>query len=154
MSEILKTILETDSIARVNLAFMDKAHFEEVQIVKDLGELITAYQDETIESDATGQYEEKITVMLITWLRHTIASFSAENELMQQINFPTMQLHTQEHETELNRIKRIVRLWKTDKNITLLADFVFNFWPNWLVAHINSMDIMMARFAVMNGYRA
>ncbi len=154
MSEILKTILETDSMARVNLAFIDNAHFEEVQIVKDLGKLITTYQDENIKNDATDQYEEQITVILITWLRHTIAHFSAENELMQQINFPTMRLHTQEHETELNRIKRIIRLWQTDKEITLLADFVFNFWPNWFKAHIRSMDMSMARFAIMNGYKA
>ncbi len=154
MSEISKTILETAFISRVNLAFMDNTHFEEVEMVKDLGELITAYQDENIESDAIQHYEDKITAMLITWLQHTIAHFSAENELMQKINFPTMRLHTQEHETELNRIKRIVRLWQTDKDITLLADFVFSFWPNWFSTHTNSMDMMMARFAVMNGYRA
>ena len=154
MLEASKTILEVESIPRVNLAFMDNTHFEEIKMVKDLGELITNYQDEGIESDDIQQDENEITVRLVAWLQHTIEHFARENALMQEVNFPAYQMHLQEHETALNRIKRIIRLWQTNKDITLLSDFIFSFWPNWFNTHINSMDMMTARFAVMNGYRA
>ncbi len=151
MLEASKIVLETDTIPRVNLAFMDNTHVEEIEIVKKLGELVTAYQ-QMDEKNNNETNENEITVNLNAWLQHTIAHFARENELMQQTNFPAYPIHAQEHEIALNRMKRIARLWQTNKDIEALANFIFSFWPDWFNAHVNSMDMMTARFAVMNGY--
>lgn len=154
MLESSKTILEMEAIPRVNLTFMDNTHFEEIEMVKELGELITLYQEEGDENNDPNTAEAKITEKLIIWLNHTIAHFERENKLMQQTNFPAFPIHSQEHEIALNRMKRIVRLWQTNKELEPLSDFIFSFWPNWFNAHVNSMDMMTARFALMNGFNS
>lgn len=152
MLESSKIILETATIPRVNLTFMDTTHIEEIEMVKALGELITVYQAADSD-DLSDQDANKISQALMLWIKHTIAHFERENELMQQVDFPAYPIHLQEHEIALNRMKRMVRLWQTHKDIEPLSDFIFSFWPNWFNAHVNSMDTMTARFAVMNGYR-
>ena len=150
MSKSSKIILESETIPRVNLTFMDNTHFEEIEMVKELGELITFYQDDDNENDDT--HSNKITEKLTIWLNHTIAHFERENELMQQTSFPAYSIHSQEHDIALNRMKRIVRLWQTNNDIESLSNFIFSFWPDWFNGHVNSMDVMTARFAIMNGY--
>lgn len=152
MLESSKIILETETIPRVNLRFMDNTHFEEIEMVKELGEFITRYQEAGDESNDSNAIEITITEKLIIWFNHTIAHFERENKLMEQVDFPAYPMHSKEHDIALNRMKRIVRLWQTNKDIESLADFVFSFWPNWFNGHVNSMDMMTARFALMNGF--
>jgi hemerythrin len=152
MLESSKIILERETIPRVNLTFMDNTHFEEIEMVKELGKLITFYQEADDENNDTHTAEARITEKLVIWLNHTLAHFERENKLMKQTNFPAFHIHSQEHEIALNRMKRIVRLWQINKEIEPLSDFIFSFWPNWFNAHVHSMDVIMARFAVMNGF--
>ncbi len=46
----------------------------------------------------------------------------------------------------------IVKEWESSNDIELIADYVFSLWPAWFDQHVNSMDMMTAKFAVMNGY--
>lgn len=142
-----KIILDANSIPQVDLGFMNNTHFEEIEMVKELGEFIVAYQENETESNA-----EKITTLLNSWLEHTEAHFARENELMQETHFPAYPIHSQEHEAAFNQMKTVTTAWHTDKDIETVAEFVFAFWPDWFNAHVNSMDMMTARFAVMNGY--
>ena len=86
------------------------------------------------------------------WLKHTIPHFERENTLMQKTGFPAFGVHSEEHEIALSRMKNVFEVWKQKKDIDLLADYVFNMWPNWFNGHVNSMDMMTAKFAVMNGF--
>lgn len=144
-NECKKIILETDTISRVDLNFMNKTHFEEIEMVKELGETITAYQE-------NNKGVEKITRLLNSWLEHTKLHFARENELMQETHFPALSIHSQEHDAALNQMELITKEWQTNKNIEAVADFVFINWPHWFNTHVNSMDMMTAKFAVMNGY--
>ncbi len=144
-----KTILDVETIPRVELDFMNNTHFEEIDMVKELGKHISSYLD----NDSPPEIDSnRITQLLQAWLEHTIAHFERENELMQETGFPAFSIHSEEHEIALNRMKTIVQVWKENKDIELVADYVFTLWPAWFNGHVNSMDMITAKFARMNGY--
>ncbi len=144
-----KTVLNAGTIPHVALDFMNNTHFEEIELVEKLGELISDYE----QSDTPSQAETKIlSEMLDQWLHHTQAHFLRENELMQQINFPMISVHSMEHESALDNMTNIVRSWQSDFNTQALAEYVFTSWPAWFDNHVNSMDMITAHFAVMQGF--
>ena len=138
-------ILTADTIPLVALDFMNNTHFEELELLASLGELINSYQEHDNERD-------EITQSLDDWLSHTKAHFDRENELMIDINFPMFPMHSGEHRRVLDEMEQIVLTWKEKNEINILADYVFSIWPRWFEAHVNSMDMITAQFAVMNGY--
>ena len=144
-----KTILEVESIPRVNIDFMNNTHFEEIEKVKELGKLVSAYQAKDTHTDAE---TAEITRALKNWLAHTIPHFERENQLMQETGFPAYPVHSNEHDIALNKMKNIIQAWEQNQDIELLADYVFSLWPNWFNDHVNTMDMMTAKFAVMNGF--
>lgn len=149
MIEATKTILNSDTIPRVEVEFMNDTHFEEIQLVKNLGELISSFEaiDTHTENDV-----KHITQLLQHWFEHTIAHFEQENKLMQETNFPAYGVHFGEHEIALNNMKSVINTWEEKQDIQLVADYVFTQWPNWFNSHVSSMDMATANFAVMNGF--
>ena len=144
-----KIVLNAGTIPHVALDFMNNTHFEEIELVEKLGELISDYE----QSDAPSQTETKrLSEMLDKWLHHTQAHFLRENELMQQINFPMISVHSMEHESTLENMTNIVREWQSDFDTQALAEYVFTSWPAWFDNHVNSMDMITAHFAVMQGF--
>ncbi len=144
-----KTILEVESIPSVDIDFMNNTHFEEIKMVNELGKLISAFQKQDTHSN---DEIEQISLALQRWLAHTIPHFDRENQLMQETGFPALGVHSQEHDMALDRMKNIIQGWEQHQDIELLADYVFSFWPNWFNDHVNTMDMMTAKFAVMNGF--
>ncbi len=144
-----KTILEVETIPRVDVDFMNNTHFEEIEIVKALGELISAYSENDSHNDTETR---QISDALKNWLDHTIPHFERENELMQAIGFPAYGVHSQEHTMALDKMKTVISAWEQNSDIGLVADYVFSLWPNWFNSHVNTMDMMTAKFAIMNGF--
>lgn len=138
-------IINADDITRVALNFMNHTHEEEADLVNELGKVIKKYSsDESIKS--------KISLLLDQWLDHTKAHFSRENELMDETGFPAYPMHKNEHEVALRRLQTVIDMWEKNSDIGLLEDYIFTLWPAWFKGHIGSMDLMTAKFAVMNGY--
>ena len=151
----MTTIIETKDIPQVELDFMNATHFEEIAMVKSLGELVSNYQQSANDSNSnsnSNSNEKAITESLQEWLSHTTAHFERENELMQQTGFPALPVHSNEHQQALKNMQAIIEAWQHNHDIDLLADFIFDLWPNWFNTHVNTMDMMTAKFAVMNGY--
>ena len=142
-----KLVLHVDSIPEVALDFMNKTHFEEVNMVKSLGELVSDYQQNDAQT-------EQLTLALDYWLEHTKAHFARENLLMMDINFPMLPVHSGEHSYVLEKMESIISSWKNNHDIVAISDYVFITWPNWFNGHVNSMDMITAQFALMHGYDA
>ena len=149
MTTSTKIILNEDTIPHVDIDFMNNTHFEEIEMVKEIGKLIAAYQENDMPSDSE---TKKITQSLEVWLQHTQEHFARENKLMLEINFPMYPVHSGEHETVLENMAGVVKAWQSDNDIELIAEYVFSLWPTWFDSHVNSMDMITAQFAVMNGY--
>ena len=141
-------IIDSGDFPQVDLAFMNNTHLEEINLVKKLGDLILSFQDQSNDDITT----EKITEALTAWLEHTKSHFFRENMLMMETHFPAFPIHSQEHEGALNQLKSVLRDWEADQNIDALTDYVFAIWPNWFNRHVDTMDKITAKFAVMNGY--
>ena len=145
----IKTILDADQIPLVEIDFMNNTHLEELSIANALGEQVTKYQD---GSDTSEKNSSQISELLDKWLAHTIPHFERENKLMQETGFPAFAIHADEHKIALDRFKSVISAWADNKDIDQVTDFIFTFWPNWFNTHVNSMDMMTAKFAVMNGF--
>lgn len=144
-----KIILDTETFPKVDFDFMNETHFEEIEMVNELGRLITAYQQ---DATLTENEINKITYSLECWLQHTQAHFDRENILMMNIQFPMYLVHSSEHDHVLKNMNQIVKAWKNNNDIQPLANYVFTVWPEWFVGHVESMDMVTAQFAVMVGY--
>jgi len=143
-----KTILDPETVPLVEIDFMNNTHLEELSIANALGEQVSQYQS----GDSSENNASKIAELLHKWLEHTIPHFERENELMRQTSFPAYRMHSEEHEMAIKRFKAIISSWEDNKDIDLISDFIFTQWPNWFNSHVNSMDMMTAKFAVMNGF--
>jgi hemerythrin len=143
----IKTILEREAIPRVELDFMNNTHFEEIEMVKELGELVIS-----IKTDNNQQNQIQLNQKLTAWLNHTIAHFERENELMQETGFPAIEIHISEHKIALGLMQDVIRAWKENQDLNLVESYIFSAWPAWFDQHVNTMDMMTAKFAVMNGY--
>jgi len=149
MNMSTKIVLNEKTIPNVEIDFMNDTHHEEIKMVRLLGELISSYQ----KNDTHSKNElNQINYSLEKWLDHTSAHFSRENVLMMEINFPAYSIHSGEHEGVLLELTEIVEKWNKSNNIEILADYIFSRWPVWFDQHVNSMDMMTAKFALMHGF--
>ncbi len=146
-----KIVLETSTIPRVDLDFMNHTHFEEVEMVEQVGQLVKAFQDGTTHSE---KQLADITAALEDWVQHTQEHFKRENTLMLDTGFPAYPTHSGEHEKVMVEMQAVANHWKENSDIDTLAEYVFSLWPEWFNAHVNSMDMMTAKFAMMQGYSA
>lgn len=144
-----KTVLNSDTIPLVDIDFMNNTHFEEIEMVKDLGKLISAYQQ---KDSHTNEEIKQISEGLNAWLDHTKFHFERENQLMQDSEFPAYPIHFEEHKIALEKMTTVINIWNKNRDIDLIADYVFILWPSWFIVHVNSMDMVTAQFAIMNGF--
>jgi hemerythrin len=151
MTKSTETVLDANTMPRVDIDFMNDTHAEEMDMVISLGNLITTYMQ---YDKPTADEKQTITHALENWLQHTKAHFSVENKLMQEIQFPPAEMHVSEHENTLEQMTNMVEQWKRNNDIKPIENFVFNGWPTWFETHISTMDMMTAKFAVMNGYNS
>ena len=149
-----KIVLDPETIPSVSIDFMNNTHFEEIALVQDIGDLISVYQEnkEQVTDNQTETVEKKITELLHEWLNHTKAHFSRENELMEEYQFPAYSVHAEEHELALKKMQTVVNRWDSHQDAELLSDYIFHLWPTWFSGHVNSMDMITAQYAVMNGF--
>lgn len=145
----IKQVLEADKVPLVDIDFMNNTHLEELSIANELAEHVAQYQD---GKDTSKENSSKISKLLDKWLAHTIPHFERENKLMEKIGFPAYSVHADEHEIALNNFRAVINAWTENKDIDLVSDFIFTLWPDWFNRHVNSMDMMTAKFAVMNGF--
>ena len=143
----VRKILKEDEIPSVELDFMNTTHFEELEIVREIGELIDTYISENSDEN-----QHAISNKLNTWLDHTILHFERENALMQETGFPAYDIHFSEHTKALKLMKNVINAWSENQDIELIKSYLFSAWPTWFEQHVNTMDMMTAKFAVMNGY--
>lgn len=139
------TRLSPENIPSVAIDFMNRTHMEEVEIVGSLKHKVKSRQ-------SGEQNDTEISCQLKVWLDHTQAHFARENDLMQNTSFPAYRVHSGEHENALKLMQSVIDDWHQNNNIDRLQNYVFNLWPEWFMAHVNSMDKVTAEYALMNGY--
>ncbi len=134
-----QNIPDPSSIPLVALESMNQTHREEVEMVRQLADLLVQAVDGNLD-------EEAVSHQTSAWIEHTREHFARENNLMQTYGFPAYPVHSGEHSRVLQLLESLQRHWLQQKSIQPLADFLFNQWPLWFDEHVRSMDKVTAEF--------
>ena len=132
-------LINHDDIPQVSQDFMNNTHSEEVDIINTLFEEILLY--EKGESSV-----EKVDALYQTWVKHTIEHFTTEEVEMIEAEFPAFNMHKQAHDQALEHMDEVFAAWTKNREIKILKGYFIEAVPQWLMAHISSMDAMTASF--------
>lgn len=139
VSQYQLPVIDITEIPLVALDTMNEVHREEVALINQLGELVIAGVEGSPDSEA-------ISFKLNEWVAHTRAHFEGENKMMKEYGFPPYPVHMGEHQQALSRIESLQQQWLGDNQLDRLAEYIFVEWLEWFKAHVNSMDMVTARF--------
>ncbi|MDZ4253784.1 MAG: hemerythrin family protein [Sulfuritalea sp.] len=118
----------------VALEFMNRDHDEFVALRDQLLERIDAGAADAIDG------------LLDELQQHTIRHFADEEAAMQEAGFPVYAVHKGEHDTVLADMAARIERWRREGNVEALRDWLDAAVGEWLVNHVNSMDMVTARF--------
>jgi len=127
-------MLNKNQIPLVDNKQMNEIHFEEVEVINTLGNLI---DKEDIES---------ITKQMQILIDHMQKHFSFEEDLMKGKNYPMYRVHQADHNKVLNETRYIFMDWRSAKDIDRLKEYFQEDLLAWLDQHIQAMDTPMAEF--------
>jgi hemerythrin len=132
-------LISHEDIPQVSQDFMNHTHSEEVTIINTLFEEILAYEN-------SNQNTEKINTLYQKWLEHTVEHFTTEEVEMMEAEFPPFPIHKAEHDRVLNQMQEVFDVWQKKRDIKILKMYFIEVVPQWLIAHISSMDAMTANY--------
>jgi hemerythrin len=127
-------MLDKSQIPLVNIEAMNEIHFEEVEIINTLGNLI---EKEDIQS---------ITKQMQILIDHMQHHFSYEEDMMKNKSYPMYRVHQSDHNKVLSETRYIFMDWRNMKDIDRLKEYFQEDLLTWLDQHIKAMDTPMAEF--------
>lgn len=134
-------LIDKNSTPIVAMDFMNDVHFEDIDIINELFELILKY-----ENDSTEENKVLISQQYIQWINHTVAHFQREEEMMIEKKFPPYYAHKGEHDNALSIMNKIFNEWQSEEDIKILKHYFIEVLPQWLINHIQTMDTVTAMF--------
>ena len=132
-------LIDYEDIPQVSQSFMNETHKEDVDIINALFEEVLAFEK-------GGSSTDKIDTKYQEWITHTIAHFSTEEEEMLETAFPPYPMHKGEHDRVLAQMKEVFDAWVKQRDIKILKTYFIEVIPEWLVAHISTMDAITANY--------
>lgn len=137
-------LIDKERLPRVDLESMNEVHFEEVDIVNELSDLLDAYDDDESGLPVLqAKFEELI--------EHTKGHFASEERLMIEGGFPPFPMHQGEHKRQLERLATVYSQWISTQDVDLLRSFVQRELPEWVMNHILTMDTITAQYLAASG---
>lgn len=127
---------------QVALDFMNRDHEE-----------FAALRDRLLDQLATGA-ADGIDGLLDELQRHTVRHFADEEAAMQEAGFPVYAVHKGEHDAVLADMAARIDLWRRAGNVEVLREWIDAAVGEWFVNHVNSMDMVTARFVAAQRQRA
>ncbi|MET0091522.1 MAG: hemerythrin family protein [Candidatus Thiodiazotropha sp.] len=139
MNEYKLPVVDPDKMPRVALELMNSVHEEEIALVNELGALLLSGLDGVVD-------EAAITQSLAAWISHTREHFEGENRLMRNHKFPPYPVHKGEHDQVLTQLGQLDKAWSENRDVGMLARFLYEDWLPWFNAHVKTMDTVTAGF--------
>jgi len=133
-------LLTKEELPLVDMEFMNEVHFEDVELINAIFELIIGYDN---NPKAT---KEQLNQTYQEWIDHTVNHFHGEEVMMVEKGFPAYPMHKGEHDRALVTMREIFAQWQSSENISILKIYFIEVLPQWLINHINTMDMVTARF--------
>ncbi len=133
-------LIEEDVIPAVALDFMNDDHAEAIEQINQLDTLLVQAQ----AGDTAARHQ--ISPLLQAIYQHSVEHFSREEAEMVRVNFPPYSCHKGEHERVLSELQTVLNSWQETADITALAHYIQHTLPQWLRAHVETMDTVTAMF--------
>lgn len=118
---------------------MQTTHEEEMALF----EKISAYIHEIRKGS---EHKQELESLLTRLFEHAQIHFAEEEQMMQEIDFPSYEAHAQEHTEALVRLEAIVETWRKYENLDVLERGLMIDYYDWLKHHVLTMDMLTARF--------
>ena len=121
----------------VSLNTMNEVHLEEVAIINTLLEQL----DNKMNFELFSKNLQKL-------LEHMKDHFSSEEELMKEVQYPSLQMHKADHDKVLNQTRYAEMQWRNKKDEDEIREYLEENIMPWLDQHIKAMDVPMADFVL------
>ncbi len=132
-------LIKNGEIPDVALKEMNEIHRTEVDILNKLYKAIDAYE----EGKASA---EVIDVLLEEFIKDVQEHFSFEQQLMEKYNFFAYPIHRAEHDRVLHELKSIQKIWKDERDIDVLKNYLEKNFVPWIINHVQTMDTVTAQY--------
>ncbi len=93
--------------------------------------------------------------ILYRFIAHTVAHFAQEDRWMEELDFPAVDCHRNEHRRVLEVLEAVKRKWLEgrDEGKQLLTQLLGEL-PPWFEQHASTMDAALAWYISQVGYEA
>ncbi len=132
-------LVDLDAIPQVPLDFVNADHREEGRLLNGVAEALDAL-------DAGPGHAAAVAASLAALRDHTAAHFGREDDAMRRTGFPAFPIHHAEHVRMLAELDDEIRRFAETGDGTRLRAWVLGDVPQWFVNHIETMDLVTARF--------
>lgn len=139
-------MLDKEQIPKVALEEMNEVHYEEVDLLIELLNMLDALADGELPAQALDASLEKL-------LEHMREHFAGEEDRMVEAAFPPYPVHKAEHDRVLAEARSIYDAWLSDRDEQVLSTYLRRTFPAWMVQHISTMDAVTARFLASRDQR-
>ncbi len=132
-------LISHDDIPQVSQDFMNNTHAEEVDLINTLFDEILRYEKGESNTKTVDALYQK-------WVQHTIDHFTTEEVEMIEAQFPAYPMHKEAHDLALKQMDDVFKAWEQSRDIKVLKHYLIEAVPQWLMAHISTMDAMTAQY--------
>ncbi|MGA7989809.1 MAG: hemerythrin family protein [Thermoanaerobaculia bacterium] len=132
-------LVDLDKIPQVPLDFINADHREEGRLLNELAEALDTL-------DAGRGTAAAVASCLAALRDHTATHFGREDDAMRRTGFPAFPVHHAEHVRVLAELDDEVRRFAETGDSARLRAWVLGDVPAWFVNHIETMDLVTARF--------
>jgi hemerythrin len=137
-------LVDLDAIPQVPLDFVNADHRQEAHLLNEVHEALAAQRAGRVEHAA-------VLACLDALVQHTREHFGREDDAMRRAAFPPYPVHHGEHQRVLAEMERERAAYAEGNDAARLARYLAEVVPAWFVHHIQSMDLMTARFVASSG---
>ncbi len=137
-------LIDQSAVFVTELESMNNIHYEEVEMLNELDQLLTQYAENTASA-------EQLDKNLEAFFTHMKAHFKAEEVQMEAIKFPPFPVHKSEHDGLLQHAEKQIIDWKETRQLEPISQFIRNELVPWLIQHISTMDKVTAVFIAKAG---
>jgi hemerythrin len=137
-------LFDLDAIPQVPLDFINADHREEARLLNELADALDAL-------DAGTGGGAAVAARLAALRDHTAAHFGREDDAMRRAGFPAFPVHHAEHVRVLAELDDEVRRFAETGDAARLRAWTLGDVPAWFRDHIETMDLVTARFLASRG---
>jgi len=132
-------LIDKSTFPFVAIDSMNDVHFEEVDLINEVGELISARASDKENED---QLSSKLDELLV----HIQDHFAIEQKRMVAYGFPAYPVHKAEHDQVLQELTDLHGQWKETGDSKPVENYIQNVLPNWMVEHVSTLDTVTSQY--------